>query len=124
MTTNKQRPLTYWRMRCCHCDVLIPPGDKDKDPTNYARVGLPEGVTYNPKRHSPGACVDCYLAVQDELAARNALIEQERMWAAMEKEHFGFLSPETIKREIEAGRMDATRGLYEFMASKIGGGPL
>jgi hypothetical protein len=123
----KGPPLIYVRMRCCTCDILIPAGDKDKDPLNYARVGLPAGVAYNPKVHSPMECVDCAMESRRQLEEATAVAEREaelgRMYAEMEREHFGYMSDETIKREVKAGRLSAADGLFEFMASRKAASP-
>lgn len=112
----KGKPLSYVRMRCRVCDVPIPAGDKDKDPLNYARVGLPMGVEYNPKVHFPVECVDCAMESRREVEEAEQQRELDSLYAAMEREHFGVMSEETIKREVSAGRLSPADGLFEFMA--------
>lgn len=111
------QPLDYVRMRCGTCDEPFSPGDKAKDPQSYPMIGLPRGVVYDPKRHNPGAvCVDCLLAIRYERFLEEERVEVEKLAVSEEKAANGVLSEETIKKEVSAGRMSATEGLFEFMA--------
>jgi hypothetical protein len=104
------------RIRCSACDIQLPKGDKAHDPYSFPIIFLPNSVEYDPKKHSPALCVDCLLAQREEWDAAEKARAEEALYAAMEKEHFGVLSEETIKEEVEAGRLSAAQGLYEFMA--------
>lgn len=110
-------PLDYVRMRCSDCGDPFRAGDNAKDPLSYPRIGLPRGVVYDPKKHNRGTvCVDCLLAIRYERWQDDEAKEIEKLQVAEEKAANGVLSEETIKKEVSAGRMSATEGLFEFMS--------
>lgn len=111
------RPLDYVRMRCGACGDPFRAGDKAKNPLDYPMRGLPRGVVYDPKKHNRDlVCVDCLLAIRYERWQEEERVEIERLEAAEEKATKGAMSEETIKREVEAGRLTPLEGLYEAMA--------
>lgn len=93
------------------------PGDKSNDPLSYPRVGIPQGVEYDPKKHNKGlVCVDCLLAIRYERYQDDERREVEAANAADERALNGAMSEDTIRKEVESGRLTEREALYEFMA--------